>query len=226
MRAPAIISALAAMAIAAAACSSASPTPIYIYQTPTPAPPTPIIIYVTPSPAPPTPVPTPPPASASPTSAATPKPAASTTPAPGASGPAGGCSGKASNQSFWVGTANNVPFTVYCGVVPGPWIFTSANSTYGPTGMVTATYGTTAGAIIEIQEGTFTPVSLTGCSTTATSVGNAKFGDLAGKLDSFGSGCYAVYATSGAYHYAATGSGVTQASFVSIAAALIKVPKS
>ncbi len=57
-------------------------------------------------------------------------------------------------------------------------------------------------------------------------MGNAKFGDLAGKLDSLGSGCYAVYATSGAFHYAATGSGVTQASFVSIAAALIKVPKS
>ncbi len=159
MRAPAIMSAVTALAIAAAACSSASPTPIYVYQTATPVPPTPIIIYVTPSPAPPTPVPTPSPASASPTAAATPKPAASTTPAPGASGPAGGCSGKASNQTFWVGTANNEPFTVYCGVVSSPWIFTSANSTYGASGTVTATYGTGGGAVIEIQEGTFTPVS-------------------------------------------------------------------
>lgn len=232
MRAPTIITALAALAMVAAACSAAAPTPIFVHVTaaPTPTPaatPTPVTTE-TPA-ATPTPAPTDTPAGApTPTAAATPTAAPTATGTAGASptGPAGGCSGKASNQPFWVSTANGVPFTVYCGVVPSPWFFTAANSSFGASGAVTATYGTTGGAIIELQEGTFTPVSLAGCPSIASSIGTAHFGDLNATLWQLGASCFRITATSGSYHYTATSSGATQTTFVNIVAASIKVPKS
>jgi len=229
MRLPAIPTAAAALLLAVTACSSAAPTPIVIYTTPTPA------ASGTPTPAgtqtpaaTPTAVPTDTPgASATPTAVPTP----STSPTPGPTitpGPAAGCSGKATNQPFWVDTANHVPFTVYCGVVPSPWYFNAASSTYGASGTVTATYKTSGGAVFTIQEGAFCTIGGSACSPHDTVIGSAHFGDLTGTLDSLGPGLgFAIYVSAGTTHgYTATGTGVTQATFVNLAAALIKVPKS
>lgn len=235
MRAPAILGAVIGLALVVAACSAATPTPIYIQLTPTPVPPTPIIIYVTPAP---TVAPTETPAVATTTPArsaaataaasASAAPSAAASPSAGASGVAGGCSGKASNQPFWVSTANSVPFTVYCGVVSSPWYFGSASSTYGKTGTVTATYQDLSGAQIVIQEGAFCTSGSSACSPHDTVVGPAKFGDLNGTLDTLGPGLgYAIYVNAGtATGYTATGNNISQATFVSIVAALLKVPKS
>ncbi|MGA2512657.1 MAG: hypothetical protein ABSG37_03460 [Candidatus Limnocylindrales bacterium] len=226
VRAPAIVGAVAGMALVAAACSAGTPTPIYIQLTPTPAPPTPIIIYVTPAPTP-TPAPT---AALTATPASSPTAVSSTAASPSAGGPgaASGCSGKATNQPWWVEAANMMPFTVYCGVVSKPWSFSSASSTYPPMGTVTATYENLSGAKIVIQEGAFCTAGGSACSPHDTVVGPAKFGDLDGTLDTLGPGLgYAIYVNAGtAAGYTATGTNVTQAAFVSIVAALIKVPKS
>jgi len=122
--------------------------------------------------------------------------------------------------AFWTGTANNESFTVYCGVVPNPWYFNLASSTYGKTGHVSAEYRTTGGARIVLDEGTLT------VATHGASLGSAKFGDLSGTLyaDS-GSGLVLVVAPGTAQAYQAVGTGVTQAAFTSITGALIKVPK-
>ena len=135
-------------------------------------------------------------------------------------GPAAACSGasKPDNAAFWASTANNEPFTVYCGVVPGPWFFATANSTWGSTGLLTATYQTTGAARIDVSEGTFTASAHTG------SLGSAKFGDLSGSLYSTSSGF--VINVAGTHAYQATGTGVSQATFVSIVAAMVKVAKS
>jgi len=225
MRAPAILTAAAALLLAVTACSSAAPTPIVIYTTATPTAsgtPTPL---VTPTPtATPTSAPTNTPGpSATPTVAPSPTPGASITP-----GPAAGCSGKATNQPFWVDTANHVPFTVYCGVVPSPWYFSAASSTYGNSGTVTATYKTSGGAVFMIQEGAFCTIGGSACSSHDTVIGPGHFGDLIGSLDSLGPGMgFAIYVNAGTTHgYTATGTGVSQATFVNLAAALIKVPKS
>ncbi|MFI5258555.1 MAG: hypothetical protein ACHQ01_02920 [Candidatus Limnocylindrales bacterium] len=243
MRAPAIISALAAMAIVAAACSSANPTPIYEYQTPSPTPPATPTPAPTPTPTPsPTvaPTPTPAPASATPTVAATATPVPSATPS-GSMLPGAACSGgsSAGNQGFWATAANKVPFTVYCGVVSPPWYFAKACNTWGASGTVTAVYQTTGGGSsitcplpatgltgLVIEEGPAPLVSLAGCSTTATKSGTAHFGDLSGDLNTLGAGCFSITASSGATHYIALSSGLSQATFVNMAAALIKVPKS
>jgi len=225
IRASAMAAAASALLIAVAACNVATPTQRSVYTTATPAPtarPTPV---ATPTPSPtPTPAPTdtpvpgsPVPASAAPSSA----PSATLTAAPVASGgPASACSGasKPDNAAFWASTANNEPFTVYCGVVPGPWFFATANSTWGSTGLLTATYTTTGGARIDVSEGTFAAAAHTG------SLGSAKFGDLSGSLYSTGSGF--VINVAGTHAYQATGTGVSQATFVSIVAAMVKVAKS
>lgn len=220
----------AGMILALAACSSAGPTPIYVYQTPAPTPtdtPTPA---VTPMPTP-TPVPTPtdiPGGAGAPgASASTATATATPTPTPGPTGPAGGCSGSALNQAFWADAANKVPFTVYCGVVPGGWYFT-AQDAYGPNGWVKATYSGPNGAKIEIQEGAFCTSGSSACSAHDAVLGSANFGDLGGTLDSLGSGMgFAIYVSAGTAHgYTATGTSVSQETFVGIVGALIKVPKS
>jgi hypothetical protein len=223
-----LVASAAALVIVATACTAATPTLIVVYTTATPAPtprPTPI---ATPTPPPtPTPAPTdtPVPGSAAPSSAlsAAPSAAPSATPtaAPVASGgPASACSGasKPDNAAFWAATANHEPFTVYCGVVPGPYPFVTANSTFGNTGLLTASYQTTGGGRIDVSEGTFTAAAHTG------SLGSAKFGDLSGSLYSTGSG-FVIY-VAGTHAYQAVGTGVTQATFVSLVAAMAKVAKS
>ena len=58
-------------------------------------------------------------------------------------------------------------------------------------------------------------------------IGTAKFGDLSGTLDSLGTGLgYAIYVGAGTTRgYTAVGTGMTQSTFTSLAAALNKVPK-
>jgi hypothetical protein len=120
-----------------------------------------------------------------------------------------------------------VPFTVYCGVVPGGWYFT-AQDAYGPNGWVKATYSGPNGAKIEIQEGAFCTSGSSACSAHDAVLGSANFGDLGGTLDSLGSGMgFAIYVSAGTAHgYTATGTSVSQETFVGIVGALIKVPKS
>lgn len=224
MRAPAILAAASALLLAVTACSSAGPTPIIIYTTATPGitnSPTPV---VTPTPAPtPTAAPTDT-SAASPTPVVTPAPTPPGSPTPSPTpGPAAGCTGgnKQANADFWVGTANHVPFAVYCGVVPNPWYFNGAGSSYGNTGKVTSDYKTTGGADISLSEGTFT------ASGHGASLGSANFGDLTGTLYAGTSGGYVLLVAPGTNHaYQAVGTGVTQAAFVSICAALMKVAKS
>ena len=226
MRAPAILAAASALLLAMTACSSAAPTPIIVYTTATPA------VTGTPTAAPtPTPVPTPTAAptdtaaaaSATPTAVpATPTPVGSPAPSP-TPGPAAGCTGgnKPANADFWVATANHVPFAVYCGVVPSPWYFNGASSAYGNTGKVTSDYKTTGGADITISEGTFT------ASAHGASLGSASFGDQAGTLYAGTSGGFVLLVAPGTNHsYQAVGTGLTQATFVSIAAGMMKVAKS
>jgi hypothetical protein len=220
-----LVASAAALVIVATACTAATPTLIVVHTTATPAPTAPPTPIATPTPTPtPTPAPTdtPVPGSSVPASAApSSAPSATLTAAPVASGgPASACSGasKPDNAAFWASTANHEPFTVYCGVVPGPYPFVTANSTFGSTGLLTATYQTTGGGRIDVSEGTFAAAAHTG------SLGSAKFGDLSGSLYSTGSG-FVIY-VAGTHAYQATGTGVSQAAFVSIVAAMVKVAKS
>jgi hypothetical protein len=225
IRASAMVAAASALLIAVAACNVATPTQRSVYTTATPAPtarPTPV---ATPTPTPtPTPVPTDTPVPGSPT----PVPTAKATPTQsiGPKGPAGGCSGDADKQAFFADAANKLPFSVYCAALPSGWLFASANYTLPSGGVLNVTYKGPAGAQIALQEGAFCITSASDCSPHLKVLGTAKFGDLAGTLDTLGSGFVVYVAPGTARGYTATGTGLTQGAFSGIVVALVKVPKS
>jgi hypothetical protein len=211
----------AAAALLIAACSSVKPSPTVAPATPSPSPsvtetatdtPTPISTntpFVAPTD---TPV-------SSPTAVVTIAPTPTPTPTP--SGPAGGCSGNDENKAWWAAESPHFKFTVYCGVMPGGWYFSAANDNW-KIGKLDATYKGPAGGLFTINEGAF----CTSACSPGTSIGSAKFGDVTGGLYSLPTGGYAVYVAPGtAQGYKAVGTGMTQATFTNLAAALMQVPK-
>lgn len=225
MRAVAMAAAATALLIAVTACTAAAPTDIIIHTTATPAPTAPPTPIATPTPPPtPTPAPTDTPVAGSPSPVPTAKP--TPTQSIGPKGPAGGCTGDADKRAFFADAANKLPFSVYCAALPSGWLFTNANYTLPSGGMLSITYKGPAGAQLALQEGAFCTTSASVCSPHDKVIGPAKFGDLAGTLDTLGSG-FAIYVGAGTAHgYTAKGTGVTQAAFTSIVKALVKVPKS
>jgi hypothetical protein len=129
--------------------------------------------------------------------------------------------------AFWTAAANALPFSVYCGIVPGGWFFNGSLYTQPNGGHLGAKYSykTTGGPSIQIDEGgdatKFTSV------TPGATLGSAIFGDLPGTLYAGSSGGFVLLVAPGTSHaYQAVGTGVTQATFVNIAVALMKVAKS
>lgn len=225
MRAFAMAAAATALLIAVTACSAAAPTRIVVYTTPTPPPtarPTPV---ATPTPIP-TPAPTDTPLAGSPTPTGTAK--ASATPTIGPKGPAGSCTGDTKHQAFLADAANNLTFQVYCAALPSGWILTAGNFTQPSGGVLNVSYKGPAGATVAIQEGAFCITGAIACSPHDKALGSAKFGDLPGSLDTLGPGPgFVIYVAAGTTRaYTAKGTGLTQAAFVSIVAAMVKVPKS
>jgi hypothetical protein len=222
-RIAAIGAAISVLALAVSACTAGAPKTTIIYENVTPSP---AIDTPTPFATPTSEIPTDTPVAATPTPfvsvAPTPTPSPSPTPI------GAGCSGTADTQAFYVAEAKKLKFAVYCGHVPAGWHFTTASDTYGTHNKLTATYSGKSSAKIVIQEGAFCLTGASACSPHDTSLGSAKFGDLSGGLYTLGPGAgYAIYVNPGTTSgYTATGTNVTQATFVKIVAAMILVPKS
>ncbi len=213
--------AAAFLLFAVAGCAAGvEPTDIIIYETPTP-----VIATPTPEPTPtptPTPVPTP-----KPTPVPTPTPTATPTPkiTIGPGGPAGACTGTASNKDFYVQAAKDLNFQVYCPVLPSGWHLSSAGYEGKGSGSLTATYKNDSGATFTISEGAFCTSSPTTCAPKTKKIGTAKFGDLAGELDTVYAG-FALYVAPGTLKaYQAVGKSITQAQFTQMTAAMAKVLK-
>ncbi|MGD0122385.1 MAG: hypothetical protein ABSC46_07485 [Candidatus Limnocylindrales bacterium] len=120
-----------------------------------------------------------------------------------------------------------LPFSVYCGILPGGWFFNGSAYTQPNGGHVQAKYSykTSSGPSIVIDEGgdasKFTAV------TPGASLGSASFGGLTGTMYAVSGGGFVLLVAPGTSHaYQAVGTGVTQATFVSISADLMKVAKS
>ena len=234
LRALALAGAGLVMGLAGAACSSAQPTPILKYTaapaTDTPAPTATPAPTTKPAPTPvttitpwPTLAPTP---SKTPGPSQTAKPTALVTPGP--TSPGASCSGKASNQAWFVEAANGGNFTVYCatklatgwGLAITPGTSWSASRS-GDTVLIYYQYRNTA-TRLEVCEGTF-DASL--CSGKTGVLGTATFGGLTGELDSTADG-FAIRVAPGTNHaYTLLGRNVSQATLVSIGQALKVVPK-
>ena len=225
MRVPSIVAAIAGIALVSAACTIAAPkpTPNYVFGTPSPvststagpdetATDTPAVPTETPANA------------ASPTVGASVSPSPSPSPSP--TGPAGGCSGTADTKSFFSNAANHFKIAVYCVSVTKGWTFKSASNSWPGVAKLSATYAGPSGAKIVIQEGAFCTAGASACSPHVSNLGTAQFGTLSGDLDTTSTG-FAIYANPGtAQGYTATGTSVSQATFVKIVGALYLVAKS
>jgi hypothetical protein len=119
-----------------------------------------------------------------------------------------------------------LPFTVYCGILPGGWFFNGSVYTQPNHGHLGAkySYNTGSGPSIQLDEGgdasKFTSV------TTGSLLGSAYFGDLTGTLYAVASGGFVLQVAPGTTHaYQAIGTGVSRTTFVNVVGALMKVAK-
>jgi hypothetical protein len=192
-----------AIVAALAGCSSSAPTPI--------------VILVTPTPAASTPAPTP-----TPEVTPTPSPEVTATPSESPTSAAAACTGTAAHQAFFVNAAADLPFDVYCAVLPSSWWLDSA-SYNGP--FLEVAYKNGAGAIIWMYEGAWCPPE-GWCASPGPPIGPASFDGLGGTLYSSGSTYTLQVGTAADPAYLmGGGGGMSQAQFKAWAAAVVKVPR-
>ncbi len=149
----------------AVASPSATPAPS---TSPMPAGPSPDpSSTVEPSPAP----------SASPTTGTSPTPVAS--PSPGVD-PVTACTGSDENREFFSLAADQLPFDVYCGSLPGGWTLTSGSYRGTDGGRLLVAYQRSGGAALFLREGNFCAGAAgdLACLPQGTPLGPAQFGDL------------------------------------------------
>jgi hypothetical protein len=156
------------------------------------------------------------------TSTATPTSTATAT----AAGSGLACTGTAEHLAFFVEAANALTFNIYCAVLPSSWWLSAIEYRQPDGGYLTISYKNLSGGVITVGEGNFCAGVAT-CWASASDLGTASFGDKSGLLKQLSGGQYAVFVDPGtASGYQITGKGMSQADFVAMAAAMVKVPKS
>ena len=143
------------------------------------------------------------------------------TPAPGVTA----CSGNVSNRTFFETIAGQVDWDVYCAVLPARWNVDVGDFSLRDGGRMEVSYRGPDGARLTLQEGSFCTEGVSACSPRDKSLGEASFGDRTGGLVTLGPDMgFAVYVDPGqAPSWALTGTGMDQATFVDLAAALHRI---
>jgi hypothetical protein len=141
------------------------------------------------------------------------------------------CLGWSANSAYFKTVARGVALAVYCGVMPSGWNTTSTEwarpkSTVGWFSLVYKNSKKTQS--ITIWQGDFCSHTAdpSNCWTSSSDLGAAHFGDLAGSLKDLGGGQFAVFVNPNTKTgYRIVGAGLSQAAFVAIAAAMVRIPK-
>jgi hypothetical protein len=226
-----------AIGLIIAGCNAATPTPQLPAQTPgetaavtPPLPPTAAATETanpgeTPTPAPsPTPTPTP-------TVAPTDTPAATQTPAAAPGDPAA-CTGYSANVSYFASVVQTLGFDLYCAQLPSGWSMgaTAYLRPHSSRGWFTAAYHNKKKTqTIMVGEGDFCghTSSPSNCWASSADLGSVYFGNLFGTLKDLGGGQFAVFVNPNTKTgYRIEGAGMSQATFISMAAAMVRVPRS
>jgi hypothetical protein len=204
-----------AVMVALAGCTGAAATPQTIYLTLPPA-------AETPTPEP-TPEPTP-----SPEPTSTPEPTPPPSPTSSPTSPAAACTGTAEHQAYFVNAASVLKFDVYCAALPRGWWLQGSEFDQRNGGRLIVFYTNSSSDLIQLVQGRFCDDMSTCLDGFMSTIGPAAFGDRAGTLRQY-SPAPPVYGVVVSPHnapaYGIFGMNVSQASLVSIAAALVKVPK-
>ena len=146
-------------------------------------------------------------------------------PAPSASlaNDASTCSGSHDNRTFFEEIAAQVPWDVYCAVLPSGWFVRTGSFSLRDGGKLEITYSGPQGATFSLKEGSFCTQGGAACAPQDAILGSTAFGDRTGQLVSVGGG-FAVYVDPGGDpSWEADGGGLDQATFVTLVAALHKV---
>jgi hypothetical protein len=159
----------------------------------------------------------------SPTETASPpvdEPSSSASTEPGA---AAACSGSDKNRDFFRAAASALSWTVYCAVLPAGWFVDTGQYRQAGGGWVEIAYRGPGGARLELHEGAFCAEG-DGCVPPGTELGDAPFGDRTGTLVALDDGGFALVVDRGEkISWLATGTGMDEATFRKIAAALAPV---
>jgi len=156
-------------------------------------------------------------------------PPAEETPEPTPAGGTAACTGTAANRTFFQEIAGTVDWDVYCAVLPARWHIDSdpSKNTFSLAGggRMQIAYVGPGGARLTLQQGSFCTAGVSACSPRDQTIGDASFGDRTGTLVTLGPDKgFALYVDSGqAPSWALTGTGMDQATFVALAAALHRI---
>jgi hypothetical protein len=168
----------------------------------------------------------------------TPEPGASVEPAasdgptqpaatPEASPGADACTGSAENRDFFAAAAETMSWDVYCAVLPDGWFVETGAYRLADGGRLDVTYRGPGGESIEVRQGAYCASDASACAPRDREIGSAAFGDRPGVLVALGGSekdGFAVYVDAGvAPSWAISGSGMDEAPFTAIAAALHRV---
>jgi hypothetical protein len=174
----------------------------------------------------PAPTPTP-----TPTTAPTETPAATQTPAAGPGDPAA-CTGYSAYASYFADVVKTLGFDVYCAQLPSGWSMsaTAYLRPHGSRGWFTAAYHNKKKTqTITVGEGDFCghTSNPSNCWASSSDLGSVYFGNLFGALKDLGGGQFAVFVNPNTKTgYRIVGAGMSQATFISMAAAMVKIPRS
>jgi hypothetical protein len=133
------------------------------------------------------------------------------------------------NKTFFQEISGTVDWDVYCAVLPARWHIDSdpSKNTFSLAGggRMQIAYVGPGGARLTLQEGSFCTEGVSACSPRDKSLGEAAFGDRTGGLVTLGPDMgFALYVDPGqAPSWALTGTGMDQATFVDLAAALHRI---
>jgi hypothetical protein len=161
----------------------------------------------------------------------TPEPTAAPVQTPGAPGDPTNCTDWAKDGAYFTGVAKSLPFGVYCASQPSGWIVNSTTWQKPKSGgWITIAYRNKSKTqTITVGEGDFCSHTAdpSNCWSSSTSLGTANFGDLSGALVQLAGGEFAVFVNANTKTgYQIVGKGMTQSAFVSMAAAMVHIPKS
>lgn len=146
---------------------------------------------------------------------------------PGAAVGADACSGSAENRDFFLAAAESFSWDVYCPVLPDGWFVETGTYHLADGGRLEIAFRGPDGARIELREGAYCTAGASACSPRDHEIGPAAFGDREGTLATLGpseADGFAVYVDPGAApSWSFTGTGMSRAAFVALAAALLRV---
>jgi hypothetical protein len=133
------------------------------------------------------------------------------------------CSGSHDNRVFFEAIAGQVPWAVYCAVLPDGWFVQAGSFSLRSGGRMEITYHGPNGALLTLVEGNVCEGQTSACPVAGEQLGPASFGDRQGTLTRVGSGYAIDVDASSVPGWSATGTGMDQATFTAIAAALFHV---